>query len=107
MKNYIKILFITFGIQIAGYICMNLTDYFFRTFSICTVASVYVLGIFIASSMILSIFLSMKWQKTNLAKFVSVILMPTNYTWLIIAIIAVNFLNRILEIMQNLPPNFG
>lgn len=62
---------------------------------------------FIVFSMLLSLFLALKWCKTKRSAFLTFFLLPTNYTILAILALVAHFVGVIINILNDLPSNFG
>ncbi len=100
MKVYFKILGITAGMQLLGFIVEELMSDI----------SIYGIVIFLAVccfSIIVDIVLSVKWGKTLAQKFVCIFLMPTNYTLILFLLYIAWFVGEWLDILTNFPSNFG
>ena len=97
MKTYFKILAITLGIQLISFCLFCAGDQIFNgsMISVCIV------------SMIFGIFLPIRWYDTGKEKFLGILLLPTNYTWLFLVLSVVFFVNGLLDLLTKIPDNFG
>lgn len=108
IKVYVKILSIAVAIQLVGLALTCVLGFVLPTFvSQSTIAPVFVFAAFLVSSMVLALLLALKWCKTKKIALVTYILLPTNYTWLILAILVVRFVAVIVDILSSIPSNFG
>lgn len=107
MKTYFKILGITLGIQLFGFILAYLVDHVFLTNGSDSMLPFIIGGLFLLVSSILGILLPIIWCDSLKHKIVSIVLMPTNYTWLLLIILVVTFVMKIVQIFKNVPSNFG
>ena len=103
MKTYFKILAITLGIQLISFCLFCAGDQIFNgsMISVCILLS----GIIV--SMIFGIFLPIRWYDTGKEKFLGILLLPTNYTWLFLVLSVVFFVNGLLGLLTKIPDNFG
>jgi len=58
-------------------------------------------------SIVVDIVLAIKWGDSIAKKLIFIFLMPTNYTFLIIVLYSFWLVGQWIEILNNLPPNFG
>lgn len=107
MKIYLKILSITAGLQLAGFILMYVVDYFVKPMKESTIFPIYIGVVFMIISVILGVLLPIKWYEKKWKKICGIMLLPTNYTWIVIAISLVKVVENLLNILFNLPDNFG
>lgn len=107
MKIYLKTLAITAGIQIVGFMLAFLLDGLLSRLESSTIAPVYIGGFFVLLSMIIGFALPAKWCETRGKMALTILLLPTNYTWLVLAIAVIKFVGNILNILKNIPANFG
>ena len=61
----------------------------------------------ILASMVLGIILAFKLGETVKQKLLMIFFMPTNYTWLILIIAFIKFVNSVFDSMIGLSSNFG
>lgn len=101
MKVYFKILGITLVIQLLGFalglIAINLTTY--------SGVTIFVIGCI--SSIVVDIVLSIRWGSNIWNKLTCIFFMPTNYTLIIALGLAVSYIGKWLDVLTDLPPNFG
>ena len=101
MKVYFKILGITLVIQLLGFalglIAINLTTY--------SGVTIFVIGCI--SSIVVDIVLSIRWGSNIWNKLTCIFFMPTNYTLIIALGFAVAYIGKWLDVLTDLPPNFG
>lgn len=107
MRTYFKILLITAGIQIAGYVITYRVDDLLMPTGKSTVVPFYIGAFFLVCSLLAGIILPIRWCKTIRKRILTIFLMPTNYTWLVIVIMVIVFVSRSLDALTNLPINFG
>ena len=100
MRIYLKILCMTIILHIIAF-CIF---YFTTETSIITMFFDFLCLFF---SLILGIVFPLKWCKTKKAKFLTIFLMPTNYTLLFLYFLFIKFCESIFDTLRNLPPNFG
>ena len=103
MKKYLKILAITAGIQIISFCLFYLSDRLLTNsmLPVCIMLS----GIIVSEA--LGIILPIKWYSTKKQKVLSIIFLPTNYTLLFLVLSVVFFVHGLLDILTQIPDNFG
>ena len=103
MKKYLKILAITAGIQIISFCLFYLSDRLLTNsmLPVCIMLS----GIIVSEA--LGIILPIKWCSTKKQKVLSIIFLPTNYTLLFLVLSVVFFVHGLLDILPQIPDNFG
>ena len=106
VKTYFKILAVTAGVQFAGLLLLRLTDAMLSGGG-STIFPFWVLAACILVSTVLGIVLPLRWCNSRGQKVATVLLLPTNYTWIVIAIAVVKFVRDILQILGGIPDNFG
>lgn len=107
MRTYLKILLITGGLQILAFVGENLMDFLTRKSSTSSMLSFHAFLFCIILSTIFGIILPLKWYSSLKDKILGILLLPTNYTLLIMALVVVRGLDILVKIFQNLPSNFG
>ncbi len=107
MKTYFKILAITAGIQLGGFGLTYLWDAILAGGETSTIAPLFVGGLFLLASMAAGIILPIKWCQGLRQKLLTILLLPTNYTWLVIAVALVRFVLGLLEILEGISESFG
>lgn len=107
MKVYFKILFVAVATQIIGFIITYLLDFMLPKTEQSTIAPIVVGITFVVISMVFSFVLVIRWCKSKGGAFITYILLPTNYTWLVLASFVARFVKCILNILADFPPNFG
>lgn len=107
MRTYFKILSITVGIQILGFLICYLLDFIFETQESSTILPLYVGALFMMISMVLGVILPIRWCSTISKKIITIFLLPTNYTILLCIVFVIRFIGNIGDILNNLPDNFG
>lgn len=107
MKTYFKILAITAGLQLGGFGLTYLLDAYLAGGQTSTLAPLFVGGLFLLASTAVGIFLPIKWCHGFRQKLLTILLLPTNYTWLILAAAVVRFVLGLLEILEGISRNFG
>lgn len=106
LRNFTKISIIAFGIQIIGYVFTYFFDEFIVKENSSTIAPVYILLGSTILSMIIGIFLALKWCDSKF-KLITILLLPTNYIWLLVMFMIIEFVKAILLIIENIPDNYG
>lgn len=107
MKIYFKILLITGGIQVATFIISRIIDKLSIGGGENFISSVGVIIVGILVSTILGIILPLRWYHTKKGKILGIVLLLTNYTWLILAVSVFTFVKLLLDILRHIPDNFG
>lgn len=107
MKTYFKILAITAGIQLGGFGLTYLLDALLAGGGTSTLAPLFVGGLALLGSMAAGIVLPIKWCKGLRQKLLTILLLPTNYTWLILAVAVVRFVLGLLEVLEGIGSSFG
>lgn len=107
MKAYFKILEVTLAIQIMGHGLTYWCDDLLSRSGTGTVAPVFVGGFFLLLSMIVGLILAVRWYGSWKNRLLTILLLPTNYTWLLYVIAVVKLIGGILDILEDIPPNFG
>ena len=107
MRNYLKILLITLTIQLGFDTCGTLLSELLETTGNISDISLVCSLVGVPISIVVDIVLSIKWGKTLKEKLLCIFLMPTNYIWILEVCYAIWLLNQWLDIISNLPPNFG
>ena len=107
MKKYIKILSVATATQLIGFVLTYIFDSILQNFNVSTIAPIFVGFFFVVLSMILSCFLAIRWYKTKKAALITCLLLPTNYTWLILIGLIIQFVETLLGILNKIPYNFG
>lgn len=107
MNKYLKILIITTGIQLGsvalGMILANLSE---EPGSLSAIGTVLFLFGFLIS-IVADIVLAIKWGTNTKEKLIYIFLMPTNYTWIVYVLFAFWYVGQWLDILNDLPDNFG
>lgn len=103
MKIYFKILAITAGIQIISFCLFHISDQLLTR----SMIPICIILIGIILSMVLGIILPIQWYSTKKKKVLGIILLPTNYTLLFLVLSVVFFVNSLLDILTQIPDNFG
>lgn len=98
---------VTAGIQIVGFSLTYWLDFFLSKFGSSTIAPVFIGGSFLVLSMIVGLILSLKWCGSWKKKILTILLLPTNFTWILFIIAAIRLVGGILDILENIPSNFG
>lgn len=104
MKKYLKILLITLSIQIGCWIAGILFGQLPAAVA-SKAAFLIVLGFPI--SFVADVILAVKWGDKIREKLIYILLMPTNYTWILTLWILYMIMKKGLEILNSLPANFG
>ncbi len=104
MKNYLKILGITAGIQIASYIIDVIAINVVHQAGGVSIMGVPLLFIGFVISLVIGIVLAIKWGKSVGQKLIYVFLMPTNYTFLLLFFTALWYFAQWLEMLTNIYP---
>ena len=107
MKVYLKILSIAVATQVIGFIVTYFLDFLLQKIEQSTVPPIIVGVIFVVLSMVLALVLAIRWCKSKRVAFITYVLLPTNYTWLVLASFVIRFVKNILNILDSIPPNFG
>ena len=107
IKTYFKIFAITLIIQITGFCLAYFTDELLWKYDTSTVFPVIFMTGGVLISTILGIILPIVWGRTRRQKLLMLFLLPTNYTWLAILFLIIYSFHHIVEILTNLPANFG
>lgn len=107
LKTFVKILIITVLMQSLTLAITVTVDKAMATYDKSSVVSVVLMLAGIMISTPIGIILPIKWCNTKQAKLLVILLLPTNYTWLILLLIFVKMLSVIYDIINNIPPNFG
>jgi len=58
-------------------------------------------------SMILGVVLPLKRFRLWRSRLLTILLLPTNYTWLVIAVAVIRLVGNILHVLEGIPDNFG
>lgn len=107
MNKYVKILFVTLGIQVGlllmAYIFYNLPI----GYDILKKVGLLIFVVNTPISLIIGIVLAIKCGTTVKEKLMYIFLMPTNYTWIIYIFLLFWFAGKIMNILTNIPENFG
>lgn len=107
MKTYVKILALTLLIQIFGLSLAWLTNGLFKTSGInAGVFSGIILGTFILS-IGTDICLALRWGISRKEKLILILLMPTNYTWILMGIAVILLFRQIIDLLQHFPKTLG
>ena len=64
-------------------------------------------GLFLLASTAAGIILPIKWCQGLRQKLLTILLLPTNYTWLILAVAVVRFVLGLLEVLEGISGSFG
>lgn len=107
MKVYLKILSIAVATQLVGFILTYTFDTIVQGNNVSRIIPIFIGLASVVVSMILSLFFVCKWCSTKRKAFVTYLLLPTNYTLLILLVFVVQFVEKILSILENIPYNFG
>lgn len=107
MKAYLKILAITASIQLLGFLIAYGVDFLLKSAANSTIFPIFIIIIAVLSSLILGIVLPIRWCNNRLYKIVTILLLPTNYTWIFIIFGVIKIVKSILDILESIPPNFG
>lgn len=107
MKIYGKILLIAAAIQILGFSLARIIDQILLGRETVTIAPLFAGLAAVAASMGISLMLALKWCESRKKAILTFLLLPTNYTFLILGLLLFRFVSEIISIMENLPPNFG
>lgn len=107
MRTYFKILSITAGIQIFGFLVCYGLDFLLESQGTSTLLPLYIGAVFVMISTILGIVLPIFLYNTRIQKIITIFLLPTNYTILICIMAIIKFVSDIGDILNNIPDNFG
>lgn len=107
MKTYLKILAITATIQIAGFALTFFIDNMLIEQGRSTIIPIFIGGFCLVISIVLGIVLPIKWCSSKSHKMMTIVFLPTNYTWLLIAVAVAKLVGNILDILDSIPANFG
>lgn len=107
MKAYLKLLAIAAATQVIGFFLTYAADSLMQTSGHSTIAPVFIAIAFVAISMIATLILALRWCAGKKAAWITWLLLPTNYTWLIAAWLVTRFVQNLLGILERIPPNFG
>lgn len=107
MKTYLKILFISGGLQILAFVVRRVVDYLTIKSTGSSMLPFYAFLVCMVLSMIIGIILSLKWYSSLRAKILGIVLLPTNYTLLTMFVIVSRGIKVFIKILQDLPSNFG
>ncbi len=107
MSKYIKILLITGLIQLLGYAAARLSDSLVNTEQHSSLLPFFVMVFSWGVSLAVTVILSLRWYSTVGAKILGILLMPTNYTFLIVVWYGFRLVAGFLKILSELPDNLG
>ena len=107
MKIYLKILSITAALQLISIIIVFKGNDIINAVTGINFLGAAVGGVLLVVSIILGVVLPIKWYKKNWQKFCGIVLLPTNYSWLVVGTILKKSVDIILNILFNVPENFG
>ena len=98
MKNYLKILLITLGMQI-GWIALGMLLAKIPGMLPGIFSEIMIYGFFLVLllSIGVDIVLSIKWGKSIKEKLLCIFLMPTNYTWALIIWLVIWYFTKLME----------
>lgn len=105
MKTYFKILAVTASVQLLGFVLTYAVDGMMAERS--GLAPFLVGAAFLLVSMILGVVLPMKRFRLWRNRLLTIFLLPTNYTWLVIAFGVIRLVGNLLNILEGIPDNFG
>ena len=103
MKKYFKIFLTTLSIQLAGFIGLEIIDSVFKR----GIPAVGWLCICLVVSTLVGLIAPLITFRKISSKILAILLLPTNYTIIIIVFILRSVVINILKGIENLPPNFG
>lgn len=107
IKVYFRLLFIAVAIQVMGFLITYAIDFLLSKAGVKSFFHVFIGLICIVVSMVIVGILSTKWCNNKYSALIINLLLPTNYTWIVIVVIVIRFVNAILDIFKNIPKNFG
>lgn len=107
MKVYLKILSIAVAIQLIGFILTYTFDAIVQGNNVSRIVPIFIGLASVVLSMVLSLFFACRWCSTKRRALVTYLLLPTNYTLMILWILVIRFVGKILDILGNIPNNFG
>ncbi len=107
MKNYLKILGITAGIQIASYLVAVLFAEMPIGLEDSSLIGVKIFLTGYVVSTVVDIVLAVKWGKNIWQRLIYIFLMPTNYLLFLVLTFIMWHMVQWLEVLKSIPPNFG
>lgn len=107
IKVYFRLLFIAVAIQLIGFLITYAIDFLLSKAGVKSFIHVFIGLIGIVISMVIVGMLSIKWCNNKYSALIINLLLPTNYTWIIIVVMVIRFVSTILDIFKNIPKNFG
>lgn len=94
-------------IQIMGHVLTYWCDDLLSRSGTSTIAPVFIGGFFLILSMTVGLILAVRWYGSWENRLLTILLLPTNYTWLLYVIAAIKLIAGILDILEDIPQNFG